>query len=99
MRLIDADALMDLYANRMVILVEHYGIDSTACGTLSGAMKLLKIQPTLEPKRETGEWKPYTYVDPNDWYQDKEIRYRCSKCSVEVINKSNFCPNCGAAME
>lgn len=49
-------------------------------------------------KRETGEWIPYTYVAPDDWYQDKETRYRCSKCNVEVINKSNFCPHCGAKM-
>ena len=54
--------------------------------------------PTIELKHEAGEWKPYTYVAPDDWYQDKEIRYRCSKCGVEVINESNFCPNCGANM-
>lgn len=54
--------------------------------------------PTIKLKRETGEWKPYIYVDPDDWYQDKEIRYRCSKCGAEVINESNFCPNCGADM-
>lgn len=49
-------------------------------------------------KRETGEWKPYTYVASDDWYQDKETRYRCSKCGVDVIDKSNFCPHCGAKM-
>lgn len=50
------------------------------------------------PEQKKGKWKPYTYVASDDWYQDKETRYRCSKCSVEVINKSNFCPNCGSPM-
>jgi len=49
-------------------------------------------------KREEGEWKPYTYVASDDWYQDKETRYRCSKCGAGATNKSNFCPGCGADM-
>lgn len=47
MRLIDADPLMDIYANRLKLLVMRYGLDSTACGVLSGAMKLLETQPTI----------------------------------------------------
>lgn len=62
------------------------------------AIEIIQSLPPAQLERETGEWVPYTYVDPDDWYQDKETRYRCSKCGAGAINKSNFCPNCGANM-
>lgn len=56
MRLIDADALMDLYANRLELLAERYCPDSSECGVLAGAMKLLEAQPTIEERKT--EWIP-----------------------------------------
>ena len=90
MRLIDADRLL---SERMKSMYYHLPNGDIAIPIID-----IENAPTIEPKRDTGEWIPYTYVAPDDWYQDKEIRYRCSKCCVEVINKSNFCPDCGAKM-
>ena len=47
-RLIDADALMEIYADRMSAVAERYSIGSSECGILAGAMKLLETQPTIE---------------------------------------------------
>ena len=57
-RLIDADALLELYADRLEKLEERYGVHSSECGVLAGAMKLLEIQPTIEPERKKGRWIP-----------------------------------------
>lgn len=132
MRLIDADALLEILKREEVYLRKNQA-DERADGILDAIMDTEDAY-TIEPKaydeivkiiadssftggdgldyvetlvalnairgmkRDTGEWIPYTYVDPDDWYQDKETRYYCSKCGVKVINKSNFCPNCGKDM-
>ena len=49
-RLIDADALMDIFADRLEKISERYGIHSAVAGAVSGAMKLLDIQPTVLEK-------------------------------------------------
>ena len=49
-RLIDADALMDIFADRLVKISERYGTHSAVAGAVSGAMKLLDIQPTVLEK-------------------------------------------------
>ena len=46
-RLIDADALMNIFADRLVFVSERYGIDSAVAGAVSGAMKLLDVQPPV----------------------------------------------------
>jgi hypothetical protein len=45
--LVDRDGLMDTYADRLTAVAERYSPDSSECGILSGAMKLLAIMPTL----------------------------------------------------
>ena len=93
MRLVDADALMELYADRLTAIAERYSPDSSECGILSGAMKLLEIQPTIEPKN--GKWRR-RLVDCGfnaDWH--------CSRCGWKTSLEEhgyNFCPNCGADM-
>ena len=97
MRLIDGNALMDLYANRLELLGERYGLDSSECGVLAGAMKLLEAQPTIE-ERKTGKW-----IEVEDFYN--RIRGRCSVCGWEAhmyeddVVGMDYCPNCGAKME
>lgn len=49
--------------------------------------------------RNQGEWIPFTYTIKDDWYQDKETRYRCSLCNKSTIHNSRFCPNCGGKMK
>lgn len=46
-RLIDADALMNIFADRLTKVSVRYGIDSAVAGAVSGAMKLLDVQPTV----------------------------------------------------
>ena len=46
-RLIDADRLMRTYEDRLEKVADRYGIDSSEAGILSGAMKLLMIEPTI----------------------------------------------------
>ena len=46
-RLIDADALMNIFADRLMKVSERYGINSAVAGAVSGAMKLLDVQPTV----------------------------------------------------
>ena len=97
MRLTDADVLMDLYANRLELLAERYGLDSSECGVLAGAMKLLEAQPTIE-ERKKGEW-----IEVEDFYN--RIRGRCSECGWEAhmyeddVVGMDYCPNCGARLE
>ena len=45
--LVDRGELMDIYADRLTAVAERYSPDSSECGILSGAMKLLAIQPTV----------------------------------------------------
>lgn len=103
MRVIDADALMEA-----INTWPKFGVDG--CGRIVPWNEgyepyihlrdaVIAISALRQPERETGEWIPYTYVAPDDWYQDKEIRYHCSRCGAWTTNKSNFCPNCGAKME
>lgn len=104
MRLIDADALMEIL--------------TTAIRNMKGRAKFLdaeddpKIQmeikaytdiangikgmPTIE-ERKTGKWihDGYDFPHGNDWIH-------CSECGKRGINVpadlTNFCPNCGADM-
>ena len=45
--LVDRNGLMDTYADRLTAVAERYSPDSSECGILSGAMKLLAIMPTV----------------------------------------------------
>ena len=45
--LVDRGELMDIYADRLTAVAERYSPDSSECGILSGAMKLLAILPTV----------------------------------------------------
>lgn len=45
--LVDRGGLMDIYADRLTAIAERYSPASSECGILSGAMKLLAIQPTV----------------------------------------------------
>ena len=87
MRLIDADALMDLYANRLELLGERYWPDSSECGVLSGAMKLLEAQPTIE-ERKAGK-----AIVKSTGYRGY---WACDQCGTEIKCTDNFCRHCGA---
>ena len=93
-RLIDGDVLMELYANRLELLAERYGVDSSECGVLAGAMKLLEAQPTIE-ERKTGKWTKA--------YDGNDDHVKCTGCFktydwTSQAQYFNFCPNCGVDM-
>lgn len=109
MRMIDGDALMELYADRLTAVAARYSPDSSECGILSGAMKLLEIQPIIE-ERKTGKWvKVHGYCTPGG-----DPVWCCSECGKGVhvygIEHGTYgadisdgqwkaCPNCSALME
>ena len=93
MRLIDADALMEIYMDRLSLVADRYSPDSSECGILSGAMKLLDKQPTIEPERKTGEWIPHKSI----FGGLGERVYTCDQCGHNIgFHMENYCPNCGA---
>ena len=93
MRAIDADELEGTYKNRLGLVMERYGIESSEAGILGGAIKLLKTQPTITPERKRGRWETYiiSMIDGEGC--------RCSECGFEGVPYWEFCPNCGADME
>lgn len=102
MRRIDADALMNTFADRLAKVSERYGVNSAVAGAVAGAMGLIEAQPTIGPERKTGQW-----VIKETAYGDEEAK--CSCCGFEIlvnqpgnglhmVNDLHFCPNCGAYM-
>ena len=103
MRLIDADALIDIFEDRLEKIRNRYGDYSGEAGVCAGALHLIRVQPTIEPERKTGQWIR--------WYETKEdetgTEYiphcRCSECGTEYDPHSSkfvsFCNVCGAKME
>jgi len=81
MRTIDADALIAEMHN--VILED--GEDRRTF------YEVIERQPTIEPQRMRGRWKP---TEP-----DEPCFYQCSLCRRLNDDTDNFCPNCGAKME
>ena len=86
MRLIDADALMNLYA------------ENEFSSDMGDAMEMLDHFPTVDavPVRH-GKWiheVRYT-IDSLHSYQ----QYRCSECGMTYITNTKYCPNCGARMD
>ena len=52
--------------------------------------KQIKELPSVKPQepRRKGKWI----------YNETKHRYKCSLCTMENYENSNFCPNCGADM-
>ena len=103
MRLIDADALEELFRE----VISGIAKKPEMTGNLehmirASAMVVEMIQdaPTIEPERKKGKW-----VD-KDLYKHTMARTLdgytfCNKCNhhEEYGYRSNYCPNCGARME
>lgn len=48
MRLIDADSLKGILADRLEKICARFGVDSSGAGAMAGAMALLDAQPTVD---------------------------------------------------
>lgn len=93
MRCIDADALIDIFEDRLEKIRNRYGDYSGEAGVCAGALRLIRVQPTIEPERKPGKWEIYiiSMLDGEGC--------RCSECRSEGAPYWDFCPNCGAKMD
>lgn len=88
MRLIDADKMK----------ADLLTVDPRFKTMIDWCITVLDAQPTIEPKRNNGEWIPSF----NGRFTGGAYWFHCSKCErivPDVRNGGwNFCPNCGANM-
>ena len=97
MRLIDADALMEVI-NCHCYPVQHDMTSIEPGMTRIGILQAIQEQPTVELERKKGKW--IKAIDENG------EAWSCSECTTEYIvdemdefpKWANFCPNCGADM-
>lgn len=96
MRLIDADALIDIFEDRLEKIRNRYGDYSGEAGVCAGALHLIRVQPTIEPERKRGRWiDEGVYADGHGAHA-----FRCSECGGHIIeyDADPFCKWCGADM-
>lgn len=87
MRLIDADALMEVIRSNDYILSDRYNSRDFGMFTV-GIQQAVDQAPTIESKASEGRWKGAGMGD-----------YRCSLCDGIVNGKYKFCPYCGDRKE
>ena len=92
MRLIDADALIDILRKSH----ESHATNSREESLLDRDIRLVKEQAKYHPiiieEPKQGEW-----IDTGEAIDD-DIEVKCSLCGEELYWLANFCPNCGARM-
>ena len=109
MRAIDADALIDIFEDRLEKIRNRYGDYSGEAGVCASALHLIRVQPTIK-ERKTGKWLQVGgYVTPGG-----DPVWCCSECGkgmhVYGIEHRSYgsdisdgqwvaCPNCDAKME
>ena len=99
MRLIDADALMREYQERICLGV--YCADCTMTDKVDGTCLIerwIYAQPTIDAvELKHGHWE-YTQIKGAPMFS--KDRWYCSVCSVwQTYGGTNYCPNCGAKMD
>lgn len=96
-RCIDADALIDIFEDRLAKVSARYGVNSAVAGAVAGAMGLIEAQPTIEPERKTGKW---IRTGRENVYGGYEVE--CSECGDAVmithVEDELYCRHCGARM-
>ena len=94
MRLIDADALEELFREVISGIAKRPDMNRNMEHMIRASamvIEMIKDAPTIEPEC-TGEWI----------YQTKFGRIECNVCGhvfKSYVYPRNFCPNCGARME
>lgn len=92
MRLIDADALMEL--SMYEFWQDCSAITSIGEYILSKFRNLIRSMPTIEPVRKKGKWILTDFLD--------EDTYMCSVCQARIDSmdkfRSYFCYHCGSDM-
>ena len=99
MRLIDADALIE-------ILAEMQGLCQTKAALVQNSKiwQQVKNMPTIEPEQRTGKWIDREVIDKKNVIEEWQSA-RCSVCGryhttpyMYYFDSYNYCPNCGADM-
>lgn len=102
MRLIDADALIELLAIAIITMegmAKSIGAEDDPeikmeVKAYTDILEGVKEQPTIEPERKPGKWIIYTV----SMFDGEDCK--CSECGqTSCAPYWNFCPNCGAKME
>ena len=74
---------------KVVFEYDHDGIGKVTIEAMDMLMGL------IADGRKRGEWKR---VLADKYVHHAYHFYRCSKCGYDHIDKTNFCPSCGADM-
>lgn len=85
-RLIDADELKNILEVRHEQLEGEYG---SLQGAVSGFIKLLDSQPTVEAEP----------VRHGNWIRNGVFCAKCSECEKNSVDIGKYCSNCGAKLE
>jgi len=88
---------MDIYANRLKLLEMRYGVDSTECGVLAGAMKLLETQPTIKPVYNPTLTEIMRYIDSmieDEWQEFVGLLEARGWTLDTAPRKDEWCHNC-----
>lgn len=100
MRLIDADALWEIFREKQNSLTARCGgyrfldgEDRAKYDRLEITLAYIENAPEVDavPEERCGEW-----IDPNRRYSLFVI---CGACKGTHFQKSKYCPNCGCKME
>ena len=96
MKLIDANALIQIIDDWRENIVETYGTNDEYAKVLGDVIDIIDSAPTIE-ERKKGKWEypPTNGVRPFGF----DTVY-CTECGFFTVwdNNYNYCPNCGADM-
>lgn len=98
MRLIDADALLELVQFRTPIDNQNAEV---IAGCVDITRRIIEAQPTIDAVEVVhGWWKPtyHTYYN-RDGACEIADEWHCSECNFYSRERFNYCQNCGARME
>jgi len=100
MRLINADDLKE-HAQKLLVgesINTYFGIN-----LYKMFEEIIDNTPTVEPERSQGEWQETDVLWEDNcgggMGYDYGYYFKCSACDKKVIDKTNFCPECGATMQ
>jgi len=101
MRLIDADALFDVFAEKRYALTKLCGgyryLDAEGKAEydkIEESEKYITDAPTIDPVVR-GEWSVFRRYKLTPSLNG----YKCSICQRVEQQKTDYCPNCGAKMD
>ena len=90
MRLIDADALIEIIKNEKGDNDEHCRLCLDAMAEIVESQPTIEAVPVVRAEWEVNGVNPHNMTIGN---------WRCTACDGISLKDSNFCPHCGAIMK